>query len=267
MTTPARSSAADMAHAAGTAITVLIVDDEPPARRLLRALLDEQPDVTVVGEARNGTEAISAIQTLQPNLVFLDVQMPERDGFDVVRAIGTAQMPLVIFATAFDQYALQAFEAHALDYLLKPYDRERFDAALNRARAQLRSRSVDDRLRAFIDRIESRPTPTQRISVRNGTRTQLIPVASIDCFEAEENYVRLRVGDRSYLIRDTLTALVSRLDPGQFVRVHRSVIVQTSRVVEVDSLFSGEYVLLLSTGRRITSGRTYRAAVQAALGI
>ena len=262
MNTPAPSSAAGMSR-----ISVLIVDDEPPARRLLRSLLDEQLDIEVVGEARDGTDAISAIRSLRPDLVFLDVQMPGQDGFGVVRTIGAGQMPLVIFATAFDQYALQAFEAHALDYLLKPYDRARFDAALDRARVQLRSQRVDDRLRAFIERIDARPSFLQRITVRNGTRSQFIPVASIDFFEAEENYVRLRVGDRSYLIRDTLTALTARLDARQFVRVHRSLIVQTARVVEVESLFSGEYVLLLSTGRKLTSGRTYRAAVQAALGI
>lgn len=248
-------------------ITVLIVDDEPPARRGLRSLLEEQTDVEIVGEARNGTEAIAAIQSLRPALVFLDVQMPESDGFDVVRAIGVEQMPVVVFATAFDQYALQAFEAHALDYLLKPYDRARFDAALDRARLQVRRRTVDDRLLAFVDRLEGRQQYLNRITVKTGTRTQFVSVASVDFFEAESNYVRLRVGDQSYLIRDTLTSLSERLDPAHFVRVHRSLIVQTSRVVEAESLFAGEYVLVLSTGRRLTSGRTYRAAVQAALGL
>ncbi len=248
-------------------ITVLIVDDEPPARRGLRALLEEQADIDIVGEARNGTEAIAAIQALRPALVFLDVQMPESDGFDVVRTIGVAQMPVVVFATAFDQYALQAFEANAIDYLLKPYDRARFDDALERARRQVRRQTVDDRLLAFVNRLESRPQYLARISVKNGTRTQFVSVASVDYFEAESNYVRLRVGDHSYLIRDTLTNLSAQLDPAHFVRVHRSLIVQTSRIVEAESLFAGEYVLFLSTGRRLTSGRTYRAAVQAALGI
>jgi two-component system LytT family response regulator len=248
-------------------ITVLIVDDEPPARRGLRALLEEQADIEVIGEARNGTEAIAAIQTLRPAVVFLDVQMPESDGFDVVRAIGPTQMPVVVFATAFDQYALQAFDAHAIDYLLKPYDRARFDAALDRARVQVRRKTVDDRLLAFVDRLEGQPQYLTRITVKTGTRTQFVAVASVDYFEAESNYVRLRVGDQSYLIRDTLTNLAERLNPAQFVRVHRSLIIQTSRIVEAESLFAGEYVLFLSTGRRLTSGRTYRAAVQAALGI
>jgi two-component system, LytTR family, response regulator len=248
-------------------ISVLIVDDEPPARRGLRQLLEEHTDLTIVGEARNGREAIDAIRALKPAIVFLDVQMPEQDGFDVVREIGVEQMPVVIFATAFDQYALAAFEAHALDYLLKPYDRARLDVALDRARLQVKRATVDDRLLAFVDRIESRTRYVQRITVRTGARTQLVPVSSVDYFEAEENYVRLRTGDRSYLIRDTLTGLAERLDPAQFTRVHRSLIVQTSRVVEAESLVGGEYVLLLSTGRKLTSGRTYRAAVQAALGL
>jgi len=262
---------ADMARPAASAtlitprITVLIVDDEPPARRGLRALLEEQADIEVIGEARNGTEAIAAIQSLRPALVFLDVQMPESDGFDVVRAIGAERMPVVVFATAFDHYALQAFEAHALDYLLKPYDRARFDAALDRARLQVRRKTVDDRLLAFVDRLEGRPQYLTRLTVKTGTRTQFVAVGSVDYFEAESNYVRLRVGDHSYLIRDTLTNLAERLDPAHFVRVH--LIIQTSRILEAESLFAGEYVLFLSTGRRLTSGRTYRAAVQGALGL
>jgi len=248
-------------------ITVLIADDEPPARRGLRALLEEQADIEVIGEARNGTEAIAAIQSLRPALVFLDVQMPESDGFDVVRTIGAERMPVVVFATAFDQYALKAFEAHAIDYLLKPYDRTRFNAALDRARRQVRRQTVDDRLLALVERLEGGQQYLARIMVRTGTRTQFVAAASVDCFEAESNYVRLRVGDRSYLIRDTLTNLAERLDPTLFVRVHRSLIIQTSRIVEVESLFAGEYVLTLSTGRRLTSGRTFRGAVQAALGL
>jgi two-component system, LytTR family, response regulator len=250
---------------AASRITVLIADDEPPARRGLRALLADQADIEVIGEARNGAEAIAAIETQRPMLVFLDVQMPEGNGFDVVRWIGVTRMPVVIFATAFDQYALQAFEAHALDYLLKPYDRSRFLETLERARVQLRRRTVDDRLLAFMDRAEGRSRFLERLSVKVGARTQFVPVSSVDYFEAESNYVRVRVGDRSWLIRDTLGSLADRLDPEHFVRVHRSLIVQISRIIEIESMFAGEYVLHLSTGRKLTSGRTFRAAVQAAL--
>lgn len=248
-------------------ITVLIVDDEPPARRGLRALLEGEPDVTIVGEARSGAEAIAAIEALRPALVFLDVQMPDGDGFDVVRTIGAERMPVVVFATAYDRYALQAFEAHALDYLLKPYDRQRFAAALERARVQLRRRTVDDRLLAFLERVEAPARWLQRLTVRTGARTSFIPVASVDYLEAEENYVRVHVGDRSSLVRETLTALAARLDPARFVRVHRSLVVQVARVTAVESLDAGEYVLVLATGRKLVSGRTYRQAVQEALGL
>jgi two-component system, LytTR family, response regulator len=257
-------NAAATPHAAASRITVLIADDEPPARRGLRALLAEHADIDVIGDARNGAEAIQAINTLHPAVVFLDVQMPEGSGFDVVRAIGVERMPVVVFATAFDEYALQAFDAHALDYLLKPYDRARFDATLVRVRQQLRRRTIDDRLLTFLDRIDTHSRYLQRIAVRRGTRTQFVPVATIDSLESDANYVRLRVGEHSYLVRDTLSSLAEQLDPSRFVRVHRSLIVQKLRVTQVESLFSGEFVLSLASGRTLTSGRTYRAAVQAA---
>ncbi len=245
--------------------TVLIVDDEPPARRSLRAMLGVHADLEIVGEARSGAEAIAAINSLRPDIVLLDVHMPEGDGFDVIRAIGVEQMPVVIFATAYDAYALQAFDAHALDYLLKPYDRTRLDSALQRARQQLRRRGVDDRLLAFIDKLDERARYQTRLTVRQGTRTQFVAVSQVDYFEAEANYVRVHVGPRSHLIRETLTSLAEQLDPSRFLRVHRSLVVNIGRVVEVESLFSGEYVLLLATGKKLTSGRTYRLALQSAL--
>lgn len=250
-----------------TRIPVLIVDDESPARRGLRALLEEHDDLLVVGEARTGAEAVSAIETLRPEIVFLDIQMPDGDGFDVVEAVGAEQMPVVIFATAFDDYALKAFEAHALDYLLKPYDRARFEQALERARRQLQRRTIDERLLHFLARLDERSQFLQRIIVRHGTRTQFVPVASVDYFEAEANYVRVHVGERSHLVRETLTNLEARLDPTRFLRVHRSLIVHVSRIAEVESLFAGEFVLSLTTGAKLTSGRTFRAAIQAALGM
>jgi two-component system, LytTR family, response regulator len=177
------------------------------------------------------------------------------------------RMPVVVFATAFDQYALEAFDAHALDYLLKPYDRARFEQALARARQQLTRSSVDERLLSYFARLDERSRYLQRIVVKIGTRTQFVSAANVDFFEAEANYVRIRVADKSYLIRDTLANLVAQLDPAKFLRVHRSLVVHLPRIVEVESLFAGEYVLTLSTGRKLTSGRTYRAAIQAALGI
>ena len=259
------------------AITVLVVDDEPPARRGLRALLEREPGVEVVGEARSGREAVDAIRAMRPDLVFLDVQMPDGDGFDVVREVGVDHMPVVVFATAYDSYALRAFEVHALDYLLKPYDRERFGAALERARGQLRQRrepagpdtagaaAVDARLLALVERLDGRTPWLDRLAVSVGSRQRLVDIADVDYFEAETNYVRAHVGARSHLVRTTLTALEGKLDPARWLRVHRSLVVQLARIAEVEPLFAGEYVLFLRDGRRLTSGRTYRAALQAAL--
>ena len=248
-------------------ITVLIADDEPPARRGLRALLARQPDVHVVGEARSGREAIEAIRTLQPDLVFLDVQMPDGDGFDVVREIGVERMPVVVFATAYDDYALRAFDAHALDYLLKPYDRQRFESALGRARTRLRpaGQQTDARLLALVERLDERAKHLERLTVTVGSRLRLVDIGDFDYFEAESNYVRAHAGAKSHLVRTTLSALEEKLDPARFLRVHRSLIVQLARIAEVEPLFAGEYVLFLKDGRRLTSGRTYRAALQEAL--
>ncbi|HEX9936293.1 MAG TPA: LytTR family DNA-binding domain-containing protein [Longimicrobium sp.] len=251
-------------------IAVLIADDEPPARRGIRALLEPHADLRVVGEAGSGREAVDAIRALRPELVFLDVQMPEGDGFEVVRTIGVEQMPITVFATAYDAYALQAFEAHALDYLLKPYDRARFDDVLARARAQVRQArgaGADPRLLSFVRQMEERTRHLRRITVRVGHRVRLVDVDDVDYFEAETNYVRLHVGAASHLVRDTLTSLEGRLDPARFARVHRSLIVNLERVVEVEPLFAGEHVLSLRNGKQLTTGRTYRARVQEALGL
>jgi two-component system LytT family response regulator len=250
-------------------ISVLIVDDEAPARRGLRDLLESHHDVAVVGEAGSGQTAIAAIEALTPDLVFLDIQMPDGDGFDVVRAVGVDHMPMTIFATAYDSYALKAFDAHALDYLLKPYDGDRLTAALRRARANLGRAhgGSSDRLDAFLQQLEARTHYVKRLPVRLGERTRLIDVAEVEYFEAEANYVRLYTARGTPLHRETLSALESRLDPARFLRVHRSLIVQLSRVAEVESLASGEYVLYLHGGAHLTTGRTYRAAVQQALGL
>ena len=250
-------------------ISVLIADDETPARRGLLDLLGAHADIQVIAEARSGREAIEAIETMKPDLVFLDIQMPEGDGFEVVQAIGVSRMPITIFATAYDAYALKAFEVHVLDYLLKPYDRDRFEAALRRARTQLgRARTqTDDKLRSLLRHVEEHSQYRRRLAVRVGERTRLVDVAEIEYFEAEANYVRLRGPRGAPLMRETLSALEAKLDPARFVRVHRSVIVQVGRIAEVESLFSGEYVLYLHSGAHITTGRTYRAVVQQACGL
>ncbi len=250
-------------------ISVLVVDDEPPARRRILSLLATHSDVQVVGECGNGREAIAAINDLGPDLVFLDVQMPEVTGFDVVQALGAGAMPVFVFATAYDEYALKAFEAHALDYLLKPFEQERFDSTLERARAHLRRAQGGleaERLRSLLKALRDQPR-LERLPVRVGLRTRLVELQEVDYLEARANYVRLHAGERSYLVRDTLSGLEAKLDPARFLRIHRSLIVNLARVQEVESLFAGEYVLFLRGGVRLTSGRTYRASVQAALGL
>jgi two-component system, LytTR family, response regulator len=251
-------------------ISVLVVDDEPPARRRILSLLAEQPDLRVVGECGNGREAIAAILELRPDLVFLDVQMPEVNGFEVIETIGPAAMPVVVFATAYDEFALRAFDAHALDYLLKPFEQERFERTLERVRLQLRrvrADGEDQRLRALVRALRGEVTRLERLPVRVGQRTRLIALDDVDYMEARSNYVRLHVGERSYLVRDTLSALEARLDRERFLRIHRSLIVNVARVEEVESLFAGEYVLYLRGGVRLTSGRTYRAALEVAFGL
>lgn len=248
-------------------VTVLLVDDEPPARRGLRELLAPHHDLHIVGEAGSGADAVDAIRTLTPDLVFLDIQMPDGNGFDVIRQIGVDRMPATIFSTAYDQHALAAFEAHALDYLLKPYDEKRVNVTVARARTHLRRASTDARLVRLLARAEEHARYAQRLVVRNGAQTHFVPVASIDYVEAQENYVRLHFGDRSMLMRESLTGLAAQLDPARFIRVHRGLIVQTARVVAAQSLPAGEYVLKLASGRSIKSGRTYRAWVQTALAI
>lgn len=248
-------------------LKVLVVDDERPARQGIRALLGSHADVVVVGEASSGQEAIAAIQQLQPSVVFLDVQMPDGNGFDVVRAVGVERMPVVIFATAYDEYALQAFETHAADYLLKPLERARFDEALARARTRVRQTTADERLARLLDAVADRRSYRQRFTVKVGNRMQFVPAAQVDYFEAEANYVRIHVAGKSFLVRESLTALGEQLDPARFLRIQRSLLVNVARIQEVESLYAGEYVLYLTTGRKLTTGRTYRAAIQAALGL
>ncbi|HEX2190561.1 MAG TPA: LytTR family DNA-binding domain-containing protein [Longimicrobiaceae bacterium] len=251
-------------------IRALIVDDEPPARRRIRDLLEDEPDVEVVGECGDGAQAVAAIEAARPELVFLDVQMPEGGGFEVVRALGPERLPAVVFVTAYDRYAVQAFEVHALDYLLKPFDRERFRAAMQRARDALRRPAAggpDPRLLALLEELRPAPRGLDRIPVRIGPRIRLVPVDEVDYFRAETNYVRLHLGDRSHLVRDTLSGVEARLDPARFLRVHRSLIVNLARVREVEPLFAGEYVLTLQDGTRLTSGRSFRARIQEALNL
>jgi two-component system LytT family response regulator len=250
-------------------IRAVIVDDEPLARRRIRSLLAEAGDVEVAAECENGRQAIRAIEASPPDLLFLDIQMPELDGFDVLQAIGVGHVPVVIFVTAYDQFAVRAFEAHALDYLLKPFDDERFEAALQRARTQLRQQQGGDlecRLRALLAEARGDRGYLQRLAVPTGQRSVFIRTEQIDWIEAERNYIRLHVGGRSYLLRENLSRIESALDPAVFCRIHRSTLVNINRIQAVESPVRGEYRVVLHDGTKLTSGRSYRANLRAVMG-
>ncbi len=242
-------------------IRALIVDDEPLARERIRTLLRKEPDIEVAGECGDGGRAVTAIEKERPDLVFLDVQMPEAGGFEVLEAVGAERMPAVIFVTAYDKYALRAFEVHALDYLLKPFDRQRFREALERARAHIRRAQAGElhqRLLALLGDV--RPvTRRERLVVREGGRIFFLRAEEIDWVEAAGNYVRLHAGKRAHLLRETLAGLEEQLDPARFARVHRSAIVNLDRVRALEPGPHGDAALLLRDGTRLTLSRTCRA--------
>lgn len=252
-------------------IRVLIVDDEPLARERIRGLLAAEPDVEVVGECATGIEAIDAIEERRPDLVFLDVQMPQVDGFAVIEAIGAPRMPMTIFVTAYDQFAIRAFDAQALDYLLKPYTEERFRTSLERARTALGAdttqKAVRNEIAALVSTLAGRQERPQRVIVRNGAMIGFVEVEAIDRIQSEGNYLRLHTGKTSHLVRETLAGLEMRLDPRQFVRIHRSTIVNIRAVKQLESLFQGEYAVVLHDGTKLTSSKTYRRRLEDALGL
>ncbi|MGD8495731.1 MAG: LytTR family DNA-binding domain-containing protein [Gemmatimonadales bacterium] len=245
------------------ALRVLVVDDEPLARERLRSLLAADPKVELVGECADGRGAVEAIVELAPDLVFLDVQMPLLDGFGVVNEIGVDAMPAVIFVTAYDEYAIQAFEVHALDYLLKPFDRSRFERALERAKEQLvgeRGEKLADQLRALLAEAQSTrdaAKATDRLVIRSRGRITFVPLRELDWVEAAGNYARLHAGDETHLMRETMTGLADRLPEGEFVRVSRSAIVRIDRIRKLVRQAHGEYEIVLGDGRRVRSSRGY----------
>jgi two-component system LytT family response regulator len=241
-------------------ITALLVDDEPLAREGLRMLLASDPGVSAIHEARNGREAVEAIRSARPDLVFLDVQMPEMDGFAVAQEVGADQMPAVVFVTAHDKYAIQAFEINAIDYLLKPVTAERFAKALLRAKSQLQSKPTEGPSRQILSLLETIASPRhalKRLAVRSAGKTTFVDVADIDWIEAAENYVQLHAGRAEHLLHVTMNTLEKSLDAELFVRIHRSVIVNVKRIKEMQSVMHGEYVITLANGVRLQSGRSY----------
>jgi two-component system LytT family response regulator len=250
-------------------IRAAIVDDEPLARLRIRNLLSEEPDVSIVAECANGKDAIETLEESPPDLLFLDIQMPEIDGFDVLQAIGVDRVPVVIFVTAYDQFALRAFEAHALDYLLKPFDDERFGAALQRARERIRQHQggdLDRRLQTLLENVRGEHSYLRRLVVPSGHRSIFVRTEHIDWIEAERNYVRLHVGGKAHLLRENITRMAATLDPDMFCRIHRSTIVNVDRIQSVEPLFHGEYQLTLHDGTKLTSGRSYRRGLHAVMG-
>src|SRR5687768_442930 len=250
-------------------IRTLVVDDEPMARERVLSLLQHEEDVEVVGECSDGTQALAAIQHYAPDLVFLDVQMPGIDGFGVIEGIGADKMPTVIFVTAYDEYALRAFEVHALDYLLKPFGRDRFRQTLTHARAHLERRRAGDlgrRLLALVNDIKPEAPKLDRLIVKSGGRVFFLRTGDLDWIEAAGNYVRLHLGEESHLFRGTMNRMEARLDTRRFVRIHRSRIVNTERIKELQPWFNGEYVVILRNGTRLPLSRGYRDKLQEQLG-
>ena len=255
-------------------LRVLIVDDEPPAREGLRLLLLRDPQIEIAGEAANGQQAITLIHTLQPDLLFLDVQMPELDGFAVLEQVGVAAMPLVIFVTAYDRYALRAFEIQALDYLLKPFADERFFKALQRAKAQLTQGRVPawrQRLQGLLPQAQALPDsadatqPLSRLLIKSGGRVSFLRVEEIDWIEAADYYVMLHVGAKTHLLRETIAHLEARLDTRRFLRIHRSTIVNLARVKEWLPQTTGDLTITLYDGTQLQCSRRRRKVLEQAI--
>lgn len=240
----------------------LIVDDEPLARQRIRQMLQGESDVEVLRECANGMEAVDAIETLKPDLVFLDIQMPELDGFGVLESVGPEHMPATIFITAYDQYAVHAFEVNAVDYLLKPFDKERFQKTLQRVREGKAIKGAEGgdgkRMEDLLTEVRKDQPYLERILVRVGDRQALVKVSQVQWVEAEDNYVRLHVEGGSHLLRQTMNAMAQKLDPHQFRRIHRSAIVNLDYIKELQPWSSGDYLVVMRDGTRLTLSRTYR---------
>jgi two-component system, LytTR family, response regulator len=247
-------------------LQAIIVDDESPARDRVRDLLTNEPDISIAAECANGREAIAAVSTRRPDLLFLDIQMPQVNGFDVLRALPEKPLPAVIFTTAYDQHALAAFEVHALDYLLKPFKQTRFKAALQRAREHLHKRDAGDtdtRILALLERLRPAQTHTTRFVIKTASRVVIVKASDIDWIESAANYALLHVGEKTHLLRETMRALEEQLSPSQFLRVSRSTIVNIERIKELQPMMKGEYIVTLHNGKQLTMTRGIRELQQA----
>ena len=253
-----------------TRIRALVVDDEPLARAMMREMLESDSEVEIVGECANGRDAVEAIKSAAPDIVFLDIQMPEIGGFEVLESFDpNTHHPYVIFVTAYDQYAVRAFEVHALDYLLKPFDRERFEGAWQRAKSQIkldRTSRRDQDIIALLEELKAGPRYLERLVIKNGGRVFFLHVQDVHCIEAEGNYVRVYDNQKGYLLRETISSLEEQLDPKQFLRIHRSAIVKIDRIKEMQPWFHGEYRIIMENGKQLALSRNYRSNLQDAVG-
>jgi two-component system, LytTR family, response regulator len=241
-------------------LRVLIADDEAPARRKVRAFLAGKENILIMGEAANGLETVDAIQRLRPDLVFLDIQMPGMNAFEVISAIGADAMPAIVLVTAYDKYAIEAFEVEAIDYLLKPVREDRFDRALKRAIERINARNSDaDRFTRLLDRVQPDAQYLQRLVVREGERLFLVPTNQIVRASADGNYVCLHTSEGSHMVRETISRLETRLDPKQFARIHRSEIVNIDCIKEIRAWFHGDYIIVLRNGQECHLSRRFKS--------
>ena len=246
-------------------IRTIIADDEPLARKKLRILLAAEPGIHVVAECSDGQRTIAALKDYAPNLLLLDIQMPGANGFEVLASVPPDKLPMVIFTTAYDQYAIRAFESHALDYLLKPFDQERLHHAVERARTEILKTTdshVASRVLDFLNDARPKARVDKRLVIKAGGRVVFLNLDEIEWVEAAANYVKLNVGTESHLLREGIGRVSERLDPGQFVRIHRSVIVNVDKIKELQPCNSGEYIVVLKSGKELSSSRGYRSGLQ-----
>ena len=241
-------------------IRTVIVDDEELARDRIQTLLEEQPDVEIVGVCADGQSAIETIERTQPDLVFLDVQMPGMDGFEVVENLEAEKLPAVVFVTAHDGHALKAFEIHALDFLLKPFDQTRFEKALERARSQVNRANgtvLDSRLVSLLEELREERKYSERLIVKSSGRVFFVRTEEIDWVEASGNYVKIHTKSDAHLLRESMKNMEAKLDPKTFVRIHRSAIVNIDRIKELEPWFHGEYIVIMRDGTRLTASRVF----------
>lgn len=242
-------------------VKVLVAEDEPPAQQRILRLLKKRPDIEVVDVCGDGSEAVAAIRGSRPDIVLLDIEMPEKNGFEVIAEVGVDNMPLVIFITAYDRYAIRAFEVRAIDYLLKPFEEERFFQTLDRSIDRIAQKSTSAEKLAIVELLRERMNPKEylkRIAVSSDGRIKLVPVERIDWIQAERNYIRIHVGKNSFLLRETINSMESQLDPDIFLRIHRSTVVNLNQIEEIQELFHRRYRVLLKSGAYLAVSHGYR---------